>query len=290
MNEIATAVEQPTQGFNTAMVFTDPARLQSVIQFAEMMSKAVVTVPKHLVGKPSDCLAITLQAMRWGMDPFVVAQKTHLINGNLGYEAQLVVAVLKSSSAVRGRPHYEYRGDGAGLECRAGFVPAGENDVVWTEWLADRLITVKNSPLWKNNPKQQFGYLQARNWARLYAPEAMLGVYTTDELEAVDATTGEIVQTRGMPKTVAPPMVERVEPPTWPAEAFATQLPRWTRAVAGGMKTAADILALARSKGALTGEQEEQIAALKPAPVEPAAEVDPFVAEMDAAEREGASA
>lgn len=54
-------------------------------------------------------------------------------------------------------------------------------------------------------------------------------------------------------------------PAVWPADAFAAQMPRWTKAVESGLKTSADILALARSKGALTAEQEAQINALKPA-------------------------
>jgi hypothetical protein len=40
-----------------------------------------------------------------------VAQKTHLVNGVLGYEAQLVNAVISSSNAIVGRFHYEYEGD-----------------------------------------------------------------------------------------------------------------------------------------------------------------------------------
>jgi type II secretory pathway pseudopilin PulG len=43
-------------------------------------------------------------------------------------------------------------------------------------------VTTKNSPLWKTNVKQQMGYLQVKNWARLYCPAAILGVYTADEL------------------------------------------------------------------------------------------------------------
>ena len=75
-------------------------------------------------------------------------------------------------------------------------------------------------------------------------------------------------------------------PPTWPAEAFAAQLPRWTKAVEAGMKTAADIEALAASKGALTAEQLAAIRALKPAPAEPAPVDDPFVSDMQAAEEQ----
>ncbi|SUH14933.1 Gifsy-2 prophage RecT [Salmonella enterica subsp. enterica] len=37
--------------------------------------------------------------------------ETHLVNGVLGYEAQLVNAVIASSSAIHGRFHYRYGGD-----------------------------------------------------------------------------------------------------------------------------------------------------------------------------------
>jgi hypothetical protein len=79
---------------NPSAFLFDSMRMHALMDFADMMAKAHVTVPKHLQGKPADCLALTLQAMRWRMDPYVVAGKTHLVNGNLGYEAQLVVAVL----------------------------------------------------------------------------------------------------------------------------------------------------------------------------------------------------
>ncbi|MEI6730650.1 MAG: recombinase RecT, partial [Pseudomonadota bacterium] len=46
-------------------------------------------VPKHLREKQADCLAVLLQAMRWEMDPFTVAQKTYFVNELIGYEAQL---------------------------------------------------------------------------------------------------------------------------------------------------------------------------------------------------------
>ncbi|ENZ6729446.1 recombinase RecT, partial [Escherichia coli] len=64
-------------------------QLQAV---AGLMSQATVTVPDHLRGNPADCMAIIMQAMQWGMNPYAVAQKTHLVNGVLGYEAQLVNA------------------------------------------------------------------------------------------------------------------------------------------------------------------------------------------------------
>jgi len=267
-------VDHAAIGNPSAFLF-DAQRMAALMDFANMMAKAVVTVPKHLHSKPADCMAITLQAMRWQMDPFVVASKTHVVNGNLGYEAQLVVAVLKNSGAVKGRPHYEYRGEGNNLECRAGFVPAGEEAVVWSEWLSIAGITTKNSPLWKVNPKQQFGYLQARNWARLYAPDALLGVYTEDELQVIPAQPTE--RHMGAVEEVRPAL------PAYAQADFDKNLPAWTKLVSTGKKTAADLLSTLSTKADFSEEQKAVLLALKPAPVEDEP-IDPFVADMEAEE------
>lgn len=184
--------------------------MDRMMKIADVMSQGISTVPKHLQGKPSDCLAIVMQAARWGMDPYVVGQKTHVINGTLGYEAQLVSAVLTATGAIRGRFHYEYRGEKDLMECRVGAVISGEKDITWNEWLCVSEVTIKNSPLWKSNPKQQIGYLQVKYWARAYTPWAILGVYTPDELEervereinpTQRMTVDEITSETGIPAT-----------------------------------------------------------------------------------------
>lgn len=180
-------------------VIFDPVALQNLSRFAEIMSSSKVTVPKHLQDKPGDCLAIALQAHRWGMDPFVVAQKTHLVGSTLGYEAQLVNAVISSSAAIRGRFHYEYGGDWLshasasskneqGLFVRVGAILAGEEDITWGEPLYLSSVATRNSPLWKTAPKQQIAYLAVKYWARMYCPGAILGVYSVDELEEKEVT------------------------------------------------------------------------------------------------------
>ena len=42
---------------------------------------------------------------------------------------------------------------------------------------------VRNSPLWEQDPRQQLAYLCTKRWARLHAPDVLLGVYTPDELQ-----------------------------------------------------------------------------------------------------------
>jgi hypothetical protein len=275
MNELQTQ-DAPTANVG-AMMF-NPGAMNSLLAFADMMARSSVTVPDHLKGKPADCLAIAMQAAQWGMNPFAVAQKTHIVSGRLGYEAQLVNAVVQQSNAIRGSFRYEYQGD----TCRVGAVLRGDTDVTWGEWLSSATVTTKNSPLWKTNPKQQMGYLQVKNWARLYAPGSILGVYTPDELESVAPPPAN--KDMGPADVVQPPATPAA--PTWPDEAFALQLPRWTKAVLSGIKTPDDIVTLARSKGALTADQEAAIRAIKADEPEPEPEpVDPFLAEMEAAEQ-----
>ena len=290
MNEITTTTS--AEPVPAALLF-DPQRMQSLMTFAEMMAKSHVTVPDHLKGKPADCMAIAMQSMQWGMNPFAVAQKTHIVSGRLGYEAQLVNAVVQQSNAIRGSFHYEFQGTGDALECRVGAVLRGETEVTWGEWLRLSSVTTKNSPLWKTNPKQQLGYLQVKNWARLYCPGAILGVYTPDELE--QAAPPPAHKHMGAADVVQPPdaaLPAAQEPPTWPADAFSKQMPRWSKAVAEGVKTPEEILAFALGKGQLTAEQRGWIEALRPASAERAsttgdAATDEFAAAYDAAE-EGA--
>lgn len=251
--------------------------LDRIERIAERMAKGKVTVPEHLRGNVGDCMAIATQAMLWNMDPFVVAQKTHIVSGRLGYEAQLVNAVLQNSGAIRGMPYYEYSGDGNDLKCRVGCVPRGETEVRWGEWLSIAAVTTKNSPLWKTNPKQQMGYLQVKNWARAFAPGAILGVYTTDELgdaEPLPQRPAQAAEQRGD---------ARPELPAYAEADFAKNLPAWSKLVADGKKTAPDLLATLSTRATFTEEQKAKILALKEAP-EPGAPVDEFVAEMDAAE------
>lgn len=166
-------------------LITNDGNMTRLMSLAKMMASSKVTVPKHLQGSEGDCMAIIIQATNWGMNPFAVAQKTHLVNGVLGYEAQLVNAVIGESGAIVGGFEYEYRGEGLSLECRVGAVMRGKSAITWGQWLRNGDVTTRNSPLWKTNPAQQLGYLQVKNWGRQYAPGAILGVYTTDELEVV---------------------------------------------------------------------------------------------------------
>lgn len=169
---------------SAAELMQDSATMDRMMRMAQIMASGVSTVPKHLQKNEGDCFAVVIQAHVWGMIPHIVAQKTHLVNGTLGYEAQLVMAVVQASGEITGRFHVEYEGKSPNLLCRVGAVIKGETEITWGPWLSESSVTTKNSPLWKTNPAQQLFYLQGKNWSRMYTPGAILGIYTPDELES----------------------------------------------------------------------------------------------------------
>lgn len=187
-----------------------------MMKLADFMATAKSAIPMHL-RNPGDCLAVVMQATQWGMNPFAVAQKTHIVNGTLGYEAQLVAAVINNSGLVADRFNFEWFGawekivgkfkevesktkkddngnakkfivpawdqsDEQGLGVRVWATIKGEGQPRVLELLMTQART-RNSTLWTEDPKQQIAYLAQKRWARLHAPDVIMGVYTPDELD-----------------------------------------------------------------------------------------------------------
>lgn len=190
-NDIA-ITSQPGATVGTAAAIFSPEGMDRLVRFATLMADSKATVPQHLAGKPADCLAVTMQAAQWGMNPFAVAQKTHVVNGTLGYEAQLVNAVVSSSNLLSTRLNYRWDGDWSKVNGKSDKSPSLTVTVsaVLKGESEPRELTismaqagVRNSPLWEQDPRQQLAYLCVKRWARLHAPDVLLGVYTPDELQ-----------------------------------------------------------------------------------------------------------
>ncbi|OOS24658.1 RecT family recombinase [Moraxella pluranimalium] len=184
MNELATTTQN--------QIVLDDGLFDKCHRLAEIMASGSCTIPKHLQGKVGDCFAIIGQSIRWGMDPYAVAQKTHLVNGTLGYEAQLVIAVINAKAPIVGRLKFDYFGDWSKVKSKddksddvgvvVSAIMQGESEPTTLSISMAQVGTVRNSPLWTADPRQQLAYLGAKRWARLHCPDVILGVYTPDEL------------------------------------------------------------------------------------------------------------
>jgi len=207
--------------------------IESNMKLAEIMVTGKVMIPKHLQDSTGDCLAVIMQAAQWRMNPFVVAQKTFLINGKLGYEAQLVAAVINTNAPIVDRIKYDTIGDwdkyfksekkledGLAIKAYAEL----KSGVIVEKTVYLSTVLTRNSTNWKSDPQQQLSYQAAVRLARQHFPEVLLGVYLPDELEGIEPiehtnpividvknTSGGLFEKVAAAKTLSAPPVEDVK-------------------------------------------------------------------------------
>jgi len=210
MSEITTITSNAPRTIDNVSILTNGELFTRLQTLARVMANSGEMVPQHYRGKPEACMATVMQAARWGMDPFAVAQKTHIVSGTLDYEAQLVNAVITTMAPTKDRLHYEWFGPWENVIGKfqektnsnnkkyiaPAWTPADEKGLGVKVWatlkgedeprVLDLLLSqaqVRNSTLWASDPRQQLAYLGVKRWARLYCPDVILGVYSADELE-----------------------------------------------------------------------------------------------------------
>lgn len=153
-----------------------------VLEFSKMMAVSETAVPKHLRGNPGMCLAVCVQALEWRFSPFAVANKSYVVNDRIGYESQLVHAVIEQRAPIIGRLLHRFEGEGDDRRCivTAKLRETGE----LLEYISPPFgkIQPKNSPLWKTKPDLQLYYNSSRDFCRAYFPDVLLGVYSQEEL------------------------------------------------------------------------------------------------------------
>lgn len=171
----ATSVS-PTAG---GLAFKD---MGQVMEFSKLMAVAGQAVPKHLRAAPGACLAVSLQALNWRMDPFAVANKSYMVNDRIAYEAQLIHAVVEQRAPITGRIMGALTGKGPTRKWTLT-VTTTDGETIAFEGAEFQSITTKNSPLWKSDPDQQLWYYSVRAMCRRHFPDVLLGVYEKEEIE-----------------------------------------------------------------------------------------------------------
>jgi len=207
----------PTAARSVAVDFNDPvavyldsdifAQLQRV---AKLMSSASLA-PAHLrgEGKLGDCFLVAAQAFRWRMDPFSVAQHTYVLSGKLGYEGKLIAAVVNSSGKLQGSLDYRYSGSGDQRSVTVSGKLLGDaepREIVGTVggWRT-------TNEQWKKNPDQMLAYRGAREWARRYMPEAVLGIQAEDDLAPQRSVTMRDVTPASTPAAAVAALIDDIE-------------------------------------------------------------------------------
>jgi hypothetical protein len=173
--------------------------IQSVADLEQIslrLARGMVAVPLHCRDQPGVCYALCMQALEWGMPIMSVINNSYVPRGGdrIGFQSGIIHAVIEKNAPLKSRLRYEIVGEGQERRCKVwGTFKSEEKPHEYlSETLAkmhpghvtkDNVKYVKGSPLWDTNPEVQMFYSASRQWARLFAPDVLLGAYTPEEIE-----------------------------------------------------------------------------------------------------------
>jgi hypothetical protein len=177
-------------------------RLIDAMEVAKLMAISGPAIPLYMRGNPGICYAIVVRAVRWGMDPFFVAEQSYLVKNpktgeeKIAFQAQLIVAVINARAPLQKKLWAVYSGEGDAMFATIYGLPKGQTDTLDYETPTLKGLidikgrndygNVKGSPLYDNDPKQALWYYGARGFCRRHFPEVLAGVYDVDEFEPVE--------------------------------------------------------------------------------------------------------
>lgn len=178
------------QKHEVANPFADTVSFRKLFDIGKMFASSAL-VPQTYQNRPMDCTVAVDMANRMGVSPMMVMQNLYVVKGKLQWSGQACMSMIRGSGEFKNvRPVYtgtkgedswgcyiqaEYRDTGEivkGTEVTIGMAKA-------EDWYN------KNGSKWKTIPEQMLAYRAAAFFARVYIPNALMGVYVEGEAEDI---------------------------------------------------------------------------------------------------------
>lgn len=199
----------------------DSSRFEHMQRAASALMHSTL-LPESIRGDaPQQCFSNMMLVLdlseRWKLPPLAIAQCIAIVHNKIVYEGKLIQAMLESSLGVR--LHHYYTGQRGTLDYRvfisdrpfaelvdqtlpaveqaaaiAAILQPGVQIPGWRiidgsvgEWRTfKKNSTTEANPAWTGAAtRNQLAYRGNREWARLYEPGPMLGVYGEDEIDDI---------------------------------------------------------------------------------------------------------
>lgn len=183
-------VEQATQ-LTTNSVWENKDSFNQLLRAAQMLSQTSI-IPQSYQNKPQDCFVAIEMANRMGVSPMVVMQNMYVVKGKPSWAGQACTMLINSCGKFKDVKHV-YTGE-KGKPNRGCYVTATRisdgsqvDGVEVTMQMAQSEGWTSNSK-WRNMPELMLAYRASAFFARVYCPEAMMGVQTAEEVYDADST------------------------------------------------------------------------------------------------------
>ena len=180
----------------SANVFSNAESFKDIFNIGKMFASSTL-VPVAYQNKPMDCTIAVDMANRMGVSPMMVMQNLYVVKGKPSWSGQACMSMINASPKFKNaKPVYfgEKGTDSRGCRIEAIETETG-NLIQGTE------VTIKmakeegwlSNTKWKNMPEQMLAYRAAAFFARIYIPNALMGVVVEGEVEDIETNnTSEI--------------------------------------------------------------------------------------------------
>lgn len=168
-------------------VFNDKNAFEHAQRVAKMLTASSL-VPKDYQNNIPNIMIALEMANRIGASPLMVMQNLNIIQGRPSWSSQFIISAL--NSCKRFSPlRFVCSGEGDEYGCMAWAMDSsGEKlegpKVTWKMANAEGWAT-KGGSKWKTMPELMFRYRAAAFFGRLYAPDVLMGMSSTDESEDI---------------------------------------------------------------------------------------------------------
>jgi|SRR6478609_6557972 len=172
--------------------FGDKGNFEHAQRVAKMLSSSSL-IPKDYQGNIQNTMIALEMANRVGASPLMVMQNLYIVHGKPSWSSSFIIASINASgkfSPLR----YEVSGEGNEYGCLAWAYDLATGDRLEgpkvTMAMADAEGWInKAGSKWKTMPELMMRYRSAAFFGRLYAPEIMMGMQTTEEAHDVEIQT-----------------------------------------------------------------------------------------------------
>lgn len=173
---------------NELTLFQSESGFELALRQAKALAESTL-VPEEFHGSPSNCLIGLELAARLNMSPFMVIQSLHIVYGRPSFSSSFIIAQINSSGKFAEPLQFKIEGQGDARYCIA--------------WAPDKNGVVQEGPAvsvgmakvegwygrkgskWQTMPNLMLRYRAAAFFGRLYVPELLLGMQTSEEIHDV---------------------------------------------------------------------------------------------------------
>lgn len=186
----APALTQTPQSESAASIFDNSARFEHFQRVAKAFSSSDLA-PQAFKGNIPNTLIALDMADRLKANPLSVMQSIYVVHGRPSWAATFIIGMINASkkfSPLR----FEINGDGDDKACTAWARELETGDRIDGPPVSIRMAKEegwfgKNGSKWKTMPDLMLRYRAATFFGRLYCPELLMGMTTTEEVYDIDS-------------------------------------------------------------------------------------------------------